>query len=122
MIYDLTFARRIKICRLVVKSRKMLGDALGFDNCANPFLDMLLDLYLARYEQREVYLWPLCVASHCPQSTAHRKIVDMERQGLVVRSQGDQDKRRINIKMTGDGIELMDRLLDTMHRQGIDVR
>ncbi|WP_157801166.1 MarR family winged helix-turn-helix transcriptional regulator [Sphingobium sp. LB126] len=91
-----------------------MGEALGFSVCANPIWDMLLDLYLARFELREVYLWPLCIASHCPLSTAHRKVLFMERCGLVVRSKIGRDRRRINVAMTDRGGELMDGILDRM--------
>jgi hypothetical protein len=106
--------------------RDVVGESLSFEVCPNPIWDMLLDLYLARFEQREVYLWPLCIASHCPLSTAHRKVLFMERRGLVVRSKIGRDRRRINVAMTNRGVDIMakildritDRLFDTCPEQG----
>lgn len=114
MKYDGILSRRVEMCRLLVSMRGVVGEALGFTVCANPIWDMLLDLYLARVELREVYLWPLCIASHCPLSTAHRKVLFMERYGLVVRSKIGRDRRRINVAMTDKGAGLMDGILDRM--------
>jgi hypothetical protein len=113
-MYDGTFCRRIEMCRLLVAMRDVVGGSLGFDTCPNPIWDMLLDLYLARYEDREVYLWPLCIASHCPLSTAHRKVLLMERSGLVVRANKGRDRRRTHVTMTDEGAAIMDWLLDRM--------
>lgn len=114
MMYDRTFCRRIEMCRLLVAMRNIIGGVLGFTVCPNPIWDMLLDLYLARHENREVYLWPLCIASHCPLSTAHRKVTYMERCGLVTKTNGGPDRRRTNVVMTDRGAELMDGILDQM--------
>jgi DNA-binding MarR family transcriptional regulator len=73
---------------------------------------MLLDLYMAHHEQREVYLWPLCMAANTPLSTAHRKIGEMERRGLVVRDMTARDRRRIGVRMTDEGLSKITSLLD----------
>lgn len=114
MVYDAKFCRRIEMCRLMVAVRDVVGGAFGFSVCPNPIWEMLLDLYLARYENREVYLWPLCIVSRCPLSTAHRKVAYMERCGLVTKSNGDHDRRRTNVAMTDRGAELMNGILDQM--------
>ena len=120
-MYNGTLCRRIEVCRLMVSMRDVVGDNLGFEVCPNPIWDMLLDLYLARFEQREVYLWPLCIASHCPLSTAHRKVLFMERRGLVIRSKIGRDRRRINVAMTDRGADLMDRILDRITDRAFDI-
>ncbi|WP_140159612.1 MULTISPECIES: hypothetical protein [Sphingobium] len=74
---------------------------------------MLLDLYLAQYEKREVYLFSLYTAApDIPQSTAHRKIAEMEKRGLVTRDIPRPDGRRVAISMTAQGLAIVDRLLD----------
>lgn len=121
MMFDGILSRRVEVCRLLVSMRVVLGDALGFSVCANPIWDMLLDLYLARHEGREVYLWPLCIASHCPLSTAYRKVSFMEKRGLVVRLNATRNKRRINVAMTDQGQEIMDGILDRMTDRVFDL-
>ena len=72
-----------------------------------------LDLYLAQYEKREVYLFSLYTAApDIPQSTAHRKIAEMEKRGLVTREIPRPDGRRVAISMTAQGLAIVDRLLD----------
>jgi hypothetical protein len=112
MSLDPSGDRRITMCRALIQIRKVVGDSLGFGLCPSPIWDMLLDLYLAHHERREVYLWPLCMAANTPLSTAHRKIGEMERHGLVVRDLSARDRRRIGIKMSEEGLSTISRLLD----------
>jgi hypothetical protein len=104
--------RRVSVCRALIEIRKAIGDGLGFSLCPSPIWDMLLDLYIAHHEQREVYLWPLCIAANAPLSTAHRKIREMEAKGYINRSPTVRDGRRIGITMTNQGLAITARLLD----------
>jgi DNA-binding HxlR family transcriptional regulator len=105
--------RRIDMCRRLVAMRRTIGEAIGYRLCPSPVWDMLLDLYLAQYEKREVYLFSLYTAApDIPQSTAHRKIAEMEKRGLVTRDIPRPDGRRVAISMTAQGLAIVDRLLD----------
>lgn len=105
--------RRIDMCRRLVAMRQTIGEAIGYRICPSPVWDMLLDLYLAQYEKREVYLFSLyTAATDIPQSTAHRKIAEMEKQGLVTRDIPRPDGRRVAISMTARGVAIVDHLLD----------
>ena len=104
--------RRIALCRSVIDIRKAVGDSLGFALCPSPIWDMLLDLFLAHHEGRDVYLWPLCMAANTPLSTAHRKINEMERQGLLVRTAAARDRRRIGVAISAQGLATVTSLLD----------
>lgn len=55
--------RRIDMCRRLVAMRRTIGEAIGYRLCPSPVWDMLLDLYLAQYEKREVYLFSLYTAA-----------------------------------------------------------
>lgn len=107
-------SQRLDMCYKLVEMRKAVGDSLGFGLCRNPVLDMLLDLYLARYERRATYLWPLHVAAHIPNSTAQRRLVEMEQDGLLFRDRADDDARRISVGLTARGCDLINALLDRM--------
>ncbi|MDF0491169.1 MarR family transcriptional regulator [Sphingomonas sp. H39-1-10] len=120
MMYDGKMSRRVEMARLLVSQRTIVGDVLDVSVCPNPILDMLLDLYLARHEHREVYLWPLCIAAHCPLSTGHRKVRFMEKRGFVIRGNPGRDRRRANVLMTDQGAELMDTILDRMTTRVFD--
>lgn len=104
--------RRIWLCKALIQIRRAVGDSLGFSLCPSPIWDMLMDLYLAHHEQREVYLWPLCMAANIPLSTAHRKIGAMEKRGLLSRTNVQKDRRRIGIRLTDTGLQTVSSLLD----------
>lgn len=107
--------RRIDMCRRLVVMRQTFGEAIGYRACPSPVWDMLLDLYLAHHEKREVYLFSLYTAApDIPQSTAHRKVAEMEKQGLVTRDIPRPDGRRVAISMTTCGIAIVESLLDRM--------
>lgn len=112
MIDDPSGDRRLVICRALIQIRKAVGDSLGFGLCPNPVWDMLLDLFVAHQEQRQVYLWPLCVAANIPISTAHRKIGEMEKWGLLTRETAERDRRRIGVVLTEQGMATVISLLD----------
>ncbi|WP_150295586.1 MarR family transcriptional regulator [Sphingobium estronivorans] len=105
---------RMAMCRRLIDMRNAVGDALGYDFCPSPIWDMLLDLYLARHEKRGVYLWSLYMAAHVSPSTAHRRVLEMEKQGLVMRELSDQDRRCIGIEMTEGGVDKVNSLLDRL--------
>lgn len=104
--------RRINLCHALIDMRRAIVDLLGFALCPNPVWDMLLDLYVAQHEDRDVYLWPLCMGAHAPVSTAHRKLSDMEKDGLLSREISITDRRRTRVKLTPRGIDLVGTLID----------
>lgn len=120
MMYDGRLYLRVKMARLLVSQRMIVGDVLDVSVCPNPILDMLLDLYLARHEHREAYLWPLCIAANCALSTGHRKVRFMEKRGLVIKGNPGRDRRRANVLMTDKGAELMNLILDRMAERVFD--
>lgn len=105
---------RIDICKRLVAMRKIVGVSLGYSLCPNPVWDMLLDLYLADHDHRDVFMLSLCGAANIPSSTAQRKIVEMEKAGWLRRESTDTDRRCIEVKLTPDGTCLVNNLLDGM--------
>lgn len=106
--------RRTAMCRRLIDMRNAVGDALGYEFCPSPIWDMLLDLYLARHENRGVYLWSLYMVAHVSPSTAQRRVVEMEQQGLLMRELSDRDRRCIGVEMTEVGVETVNSLLDRL--------
>ena len=74
---------RAQACRILASMREAMSDCLGSDFASTPRLDMLAQLYLAECEHRTLHAWSLCLASQVPASTAHRKVGELERDGLV---------------------------------------
>lgn len=107
--------QRVGLCRKILAMRQAVRSGLGVHAAPNPIWDMLLDLYIAEQEGRGVYLWSLCIAAHIPISTAHRKVAEMEKQGLLVRKAAFRDRRMIGVKMTLDGRTRIEALLDRLY-------
>jgi|UPI0004011838 DNA-binding MarR family transcriptional regulator len=109
--------RRRELCRQLIAERKLVGAQLGFDLCPAPTWDMLLDLYLAHHEGRKTYLWSLCMAAHVPTSSAHRKITELVKKGLLTRSADGDDGRRVSVGLTGQCLARLHELFDRISLQ-----
>lgn len=111
--------RRIEVCRLLIGQRRIVGLELGFDLCPSPTWDILLDLYLAHYEDRPTYLWALCVAANIPMSSAHRRICDLIEHGALWRSADEHDGRRVSVGLSAAMLARMDRVIHRIaeHRE-----
>src|SRR3546814_2871104 len=73
---------------------------------------MLLDLYAACYERRQVSVSSLCIAAAVPATTALRWIKNMTDAGLLDRSCDPNDARRIFIGISEKARFAMDRYFD----------
>jgi hypothetical protein len=109
---DQPVGRRREVCRQLIAERKLVGARLGFDLCPAPAWDMLLDLYLAHQEGRKTNLWSLCMAAHIPTSSAHRKITELTRKGLLTRSADGEDGRRVSVGLTAQCLLQLDSFID----------
>ncbi|MGK7869891.1 MarR family winged helix-turn-helix transcriptional regulator [Falsiroseomonas sp. E2-1-a20] len=72
-----------------------------------PAWDMLLDLAAVKAEGGHVSVSAICVSSGAPQSTALRKLAQLERAGLVRRYLHEKDRRRICLALTDAATELV---------------
>ena len=77
-----------------------------------PAWDMLLDLTAVEMEGRQISVSAVCISSGAPQSTALRKLSQLEDAGLIRRYQHERDRRRICVVLTDDGSRLV---LETLH-------
>jgi hypothetical protein len=129
-------AMRAEACRILARMRAATGACFGGPFAATPRLDILTELYLAACEDRPLHAWSLCLALQVPPSTAHRKIGELERLGLVTcrrgagggkggdsgrdRAQdrgGDaprRDNRYLRVSLTPEGHARTRRLLDLL--------
>ncbi|WP_278984334.1 MarR family transcriptional regulator [Sphingobium yanoikuyae] len=117
---------RAQACRILASMREAMSDCLGSDFASTPRLDMLAQLYLAECEHRTLHAWSLCLASQVPASTAHRKVGELERDGLVLcrrgaspengaeRSRRQRDHRYVRVSLTQEGRAKIVRLLDRL--------
>lgn len=86
--------------REIIKMRRLRDRLLGADLFADPGWDILLDLFAAQEEGREVSVSSLCIAAAVPPTTALRWIGNMTEAGYLVRRQDPHDARRVYIELS----------------------
>ncbi len=74
---------------------------------ADPAWDMLLDLWAATNEGRQVSVSSLCFAAAVPATTALRWIALMEDRGWFTRVRDPSDHRRTHVRLTRRAITAM---------------
>lgn len=77
-----------------------------------PAWDMLLELYVAQAERREVTMSSICHASHVPQTTALRWVKLLVEAGYVCRIADPDDGRRVLTRLTDAGRAALDAWID----------
>lgn len=91
---------------LVAKLRRLRRAqyAIGDERLAeNASLDMLLDLLSAEFSGDPVTVTSLCAASGVSQTTALRRIDELEGAGLLQRTPDPEDRRRIYVVLSESG-------------------
>jgi DNA-binding MarR family transcriptional regulator len=76
-----------------------------------PAWDILLDLAAVRADESHVSVSSVCISSGAPQSTALRKLAALERAEFVQRYEHGTDGRRVHVRLTDGGLEVVDRAL-----------
>lgn len=84
-----------------------------------PAWDMLLDLYIARASGADLQVSSVCIEAGTPSTTVLRWIARLEREGLVYRTADRGDGRRRYVRLTDEGVLLMNRLLAAIGPIGV---
>ena len=100
-----------EIARSFYKIRSARSQFLPADLFAEPAWDILLDLVIQRSLGRRVSITSLCIASGVPPTTALRWVSMLIENGLVVRIESDQDRRKAYIALTEKGLRAMRSIL-----------
>ena len=79
------------------------------DLFSDPCWEMLLDLYEARLGGSDVSVTTLGATSGVPMTTALRRIEALQAHDLIVRLEDEDDQRRINVRLTGSGVEAVEK-------------
>jgi hypothetical protein len=101
--------------RAMIRARRLRDQFFSSDLFADPAWDMLLDLLLARIEQRPVAVSSLCIAAAVPATTALRWIKRLTDEGIFIRTADPHDGRRVFIDLSvaaADGMIAYIRALD----------
>ena len=86
---------------------------LPADLFSDPCWEMLLDLYDARLSGEEVTVTSLGAASGVPLTTALRRMEALQSHGLIDRVEDRDDKRRIIMKLTEQGLRAVDNFFES---------
>lgn len=86
--------------RDLIKLRRMRDNHFTPDLFADPAWDILLDLFAAKLEGRQVSVSSLCIAAAVPPTTALRWIGSMTENGLLERHSDPLDARRVFIQLS----------------------
>lgn len=79
---------------------------------ADPSWDILLDLYLARLEQRRTKVSSLCIAAAVPATTALRHINSLVEREMIVRIRSQFDNRAVYVELGDSAFEAMQAYFD----------
>lgn len=85
--------RKIRIAR---------NEQLGLPVFRDPSWDMLLDLFVAHAERRDVSVRQLCARSGAPQTTALRHMERLRRHGFIAQEPDGTDRRRAFVRLAPD--------------------
>lgn len=86
--------RRLTVARIILEDRRRRLEFFPDVRFGEPSWDMMLDIYIADHDGRQVAVSDLCVAANAPTTTALRHIGALVRAGYITRQQDPQDGRR----------------------------
>ena len=109
----------ISAIRAMIRARRLRDQYFSGELFADPAWDMLLDLLLARLEQRTVAVSSLCIAAAVPPTTALRWIKRLTDEGIFVRTADPRDGRRVFIDLSDGAADAMANYIRAAERIGL---
>jgi hypothetical protein len=107
--------------RSAIRARRMRAQFFAGELFADPAWDMLLDLFAAELENRQVSVSSLCIAAAVPPTTALRWIGTLHDAGLFERQADPSDRRRAYIGLSAKGLEGMRSYASAVKRAGLQL-
>jgi len=104
----------LQAARSIASTRNRRAQYFRAELFAEPAWDMLLDLFIAHLEGRQVYVSSLCIAAGVPATTALRYIQDLERNGEIISSPDNLDGRRRWLWLSEASVTAMRELLNRL--------
>lgn len=99
------------MARYIYECRGLIGTFLPAGLFGDPAWDILLDLYVARSEDREISVSSACAAGRVPATTGLRWLDRLEVAGLISRRPAANDRRRVLVELTEEAIPALEQLL-----------
>jgi hypothetical protein len=92
-----------EVAKSLYRERQVRGRFLsGRVDLGEPGWDLLLDLFIAGSEGRQVCVSSACIASGAPATTGLRWIAELEQQGTIFRERDARDRRRAYLRLSGE--------------------
>jgi DNA-binding response OmpR family regulator/predicted transcriptional regulator len=107
--------RRLEILHALQQSRVARQKFFPRDLFEDPCWEMLLDLMVNHMRGRRISVSSLCVASGVAQTTALRRISELNDRGLVRRIADEKDGRRVFVELTEQGITALSAYVEHIH-------
>jgi hypothetical protein len=98
--------------RAMIRARRRFVEDLGEAIQGPPILDMLLSLYVAELERRD--LCQSSIESRASRASAHRHSALLVERGMATRAIDPRDQRRKHVRLTSKARQALDRLMDDL--------
>lgn len=99
------------LAKLILRRRRSRKQFLPKEMFGEPAWDMLLDLFIAWHDGKNISISSACIASGAPATTALRWLSRLETLKLVERVSDDHDRRRVYVRITDEGAAAVRRWL-----------
>jgi hypothetical protein len=94
----------LQVATLAHEARRKRRTIFGAREISDTSWDILLDLFIARFEKRRVTVKSACLAAGAPMTTAIRYITHLESIGLLTRSRNPNDARSSFLHISDRGV------------------
>ena len=102
----------LNLAAKIYQARRRVDAIFGLPGFAvSPGWDMMLDLYQAKIQNREISVTSACIGGACAATTGLRWLQVLESKHLIVRRQDALDKRRHMVELTNGGKVRVERAL-----------
>lgn len=96
-----------KTARAMLRERRLRAEMFDAELFGEPAWDILLDLFAAHEEYKEVSVSSLCIAAAVPSSTALRWIKALTDKGLLLRTADPDDGRKVYVALSVEAVAAM---------------
>jgi hypothetical protein len=114
---DMREDRAIGLASYLLRTRRLRSEMLGEGLFDDPAWYILLDLFVARHQGREMGVSSVCIGSGVPSTTALRWIKVLEDRGMIGRRSDPGDGRRVLLALEPEAAMRVRDLLDDAFRE-----
>ncbi|WIW90465.1 hypothetical protein K3M67_20850 (plasmid) [Sphingobium sp. V4] len=93
--------------RRLQKARNRRTHFFGGDLFVDPAWDIMIDLYIAAAEHKQISISSACMASGAPPTTALRYLATLTDAGIIIRAADARDGRRFFVRLSDDARQKM---------------